>query len=138
MTACDSAARTTGDFPDPARDILQHFRLDGVLDLDVLRDRTGIRLLEEVIEAFVLDHLDLPPTGGDCTVDLGEVQLRNDLDIVGPVDCKDRTGDLGEDMEYCMPADTRPLNITNADNRLLANALRLRIEPVLSQWVSPM
>ena len=35
------------------------------------------------------------------------------------------------------PEGARPLNITNFDNRLLANAVRLRIEPILEEWVSP-
>ena len=39
---------------------------------------------------------------------------------------------------YCVPADTRPINITNCDNRLLANAARIRAEPLLEAWVSPM
>ena len=34
-------------------------------------------------------------------------------------------------------ADVRPINVVNCDNRLLANAMRLRIEPVLAEWVSP-
>ena len=32
---------------------------------------------------------------------------------------------------------TRPLNITNADNRIIANAIRLTIEPILQSWISP-
>jgi len=35
------------------------------------------------------------------------------------------------------PEGTRPLNIVNADNRLLANAVRIRIEPILAKWISP-
>ena len=38
----------------------------------------------------------------------------------------------------CKPEDTRPLNITNTSNRLLANAVRLRIEPILERWITPM
>lgn len=38
---------------------------------------------------------------------------------------------------YCTPSDTRPLNVTNSDNRLLASATRLRIEPILEKWISP-
>ena len=34
-------------------------------------------------------------------------------------------------------ADVRPINVVNCDNRLLANAVRLRIEPILAEWVSP-
>jgi hypothetical protein len=40
--------------------------------------------------------------------------------------------------DYCSPADTRPLNLVNCDNRLLANAARIRAEPLLEEWVSPM
>ena len=32
---------------------------------------------------------------------------------------------------FCAPEDTRPLNITSSDNRLLANAVRLRSRPIL-------
>ena len=39
--------------------------------------------------------------------------------------------------EYFAPGDTRPLSIVNTDNRILANAVRLALEPTLSSWVSP-
>ena len=32
---------------------------------------------------------------------------------------------------------TRPITVTNFDKRILASALRLRIEPILARWVSP-
>ena len=35
------------------------------------------------------------------------------------------------------PESTRPLSIVNTDNRLLANAARLRWERLLNPWVSP-
>ena len=35
-------------------------------------------------------------------------------------------------------ANTRPLNITNADNRILANAVRLKIEPIVGPEISQM
>ena len=35
------------------------------------------------------------------------------------------------------PGDTRPLNVVNCDNRILANAVRLRVEPLLAEWISP-
>ena len=38
---------------------------------------------------------------------------------------------------FCAPEDTRPLNITSSDNRLLANAVRFRIGPILEKWISP-
>jgi len=37
---------------------------------------------------------------------------------------------------YYHPKDTRPLSISNVDNRLLASAARLAWEPVLERWVS--
>ena len=40
--------------------------------------------------------------------------------------------------EYCTPEDTRPLNIANTDNRLLSNAVRMRLEPILDKLISPM
>jgi hypothetical protein len=51
---------------------------------------------------------------------------------------KKRTGidaDLGE---YYEAAATRPLSLVNTDNRLLANAARIRWEPVFNAWVSEM
>ncbi|MBM3946426.1 MAG: hypothetical protein FJ315_03360, partial [SAR202 cluster bacterium] len=35
------------------------------------------------------------------------------------------------------PCDVRPLSVVNTDNRLLANAVRLRVEPLLAQAVCP-
>ena len=35
-----------------------------------------------------------------------------------------------------LPKDTRPLNVSNVDNRLLASAARLAWEPILERWVS--
>ena len=40
--------------------------------------------------------------------------------------------------ESCIPVDTQPLNIANTDKRLLTNAVRLRLEPFLKKWTSPM
>ena len=34
------------------------------------------------------------------------------------------------------PGDTRPLNISNVDNRLLASAARIAWEPTLDDWIS--
>ena len=39
-------------------------------------------------------------------------------------------------MTYHLPQDVRPLSIVNTDNRLMANAVRLRIEPILARAVS--
>ena len=36
------------------------------------------------------------------------------------------------------PEQTRPLSIVNTDNRLVANAYRLLLEPILKDWVSEM
>lgn len=38
--------------------------------------------------------------------------------------------------EFHLPGDVRPLSIVNTDNRLIANALRLRIEPLAARGVS--
>ena len=35
------------------------------------------------------------------------------------------------------PESTRPLSIVNTDNRLIANAARLRWEQLLNPWISP-
>ena len=39
---------------------------------------------------------------------------------------------------YTLAGDLRPLSIVNTDNRLLASALRFRIEPLLEQALSEM
>ena len=36
----------------------------------------------------------------------------------------------------CEPGDVRPLSIVNTDNRLMANAVRLRVEPILEKVIS--
>ncbi|CAK0851772.1 unnamed protein product [Prorocentrum cordatum] len=38
--------------------------------------------------------------------------------------------------DYCLASATGPLTIGNADNRLVANAARLRWEPIFNEWVS--
>ena len=40
--------------------------------------------------------------------------------------------------DFYDPQNTRPLSLVNTDNRLIANALRLVIEPLANQWVSKM
>ena len=42
---------------------------------------------------------------------------------------KKPTGFTSEGIEIYEPANTRPLNVANTDNRLLCNAIRLAIEP---------
>ena len=49
---------------------------------------------------------------------------------------KKPSGTTAAGLDYFTPADVRPLNIVNCDNRLLANAVRMRLESVLSPWVS--
>jgi len=41
-----------------------------------------------------------------------------------------------EGVDFYEPANTRPLSIVNCDNRLMASAMRLRIEPILQTVVS--
>lgn len=43
-----------------------------------------------------------------------------------------------EGRDVYTPENTRPLNITNADNRLMATAVRLRIEPAMANNISHM
>ena len=38
--------------------------------------------------------------------------------------------------EYYEPGETRPISVTNFDNRIMANALRSRLEPIFDAWVS--
>ena len=40
--------------------------------------------------------------------------------------------------DYYTAADTRPLVIVNTDNRIIANAIRIHLEPIVAQWISPM
>ena len=34
------------------------------------------------------------------------------------------------------PSQTRPLSIVNTDNRIIANAFRFLLEPILNKWIS--
>jgi hypothetical protein len=43
-----------------------------------------------------------------------------------------------EGQRFFRPGEVRPLSIMNTDNRLMANAVRLRVEPLLDTLVSPM
>ena len=38
--------------------------------------------------------------------------------------------------EFYTPENTRPLSIVNTDNHLIANAYRMVLEPIASEWVS--
>ena len=40
--------------------------------------------------------------------------------------------------ELFLPSRTRPLSVVNTDNRLVANAYRFMLEPILNRWVSDM
>ena len=40
-------------------------------------------------------------------------------------------------IRYNEPGEVRPLSIVNTNNRLMANAVRLRVEPMLAQAISP-
>ena len=51
---------------------------------------------------------------------------------------KKPSGSDGEQGVYYKPGDTRPLNISNVDNRIIASAARLAWEPILEAWVSKM
>ena len=48
---------------------------------------------------------------------------------------KKPTGFTSEGIEIYEPANTRPLNVANTDNRLLCNAIRLAIEPKVSHRI---
>ncbi|CAK0869911.1 unnamed protein product, partial [Prorocentrum cordatum] len=47
-------------------------------------------------------------------------------------------GQLAGGGNFYEPADTHPLNIDNAENRILASAARLRVEPLLAEWITEM
>jgi hypothetical protein len=49
-----------------------------------------------------------------------------------------KAGHVLNGVAFHRPAEARPLSIVNTDNRLMANAFRLRVEPLLAQAVSPM
>jgi hypothetical protein len=40
--------------------------------------------------------------------------------------------------DFYTAADTRPLVIINTDNRIIANAMRILLEPIFDKWISPM
>ena len=47
-----------------------------------------------------------------------------------------KTPQQWEGGEFHRPQDTRPLSVVNTDNRLLANAARMRVEPMLAEAIS--
>ena len=47
---------------------------------------------------------------------------------------KKPTGHDNDNGTYFHPGDTRPLNVSNVDNRLLASAARIAWEPILEKW----
>ena len=49
---------------------------------------------------------------------------------------KKTTGTTCDGTPFAAPEDTRPISMVDTANRLLANAVRLRWEPVLGAWVS--
>ena len=51
---------------------------------------------------------------------------------------KTPTGQNAAVGDYHAPGDTRPLNIGNSENRILANAVRSRVEALLPEWISEM
>ena len=51
---------------------------------------------------------------------------------------KKPAGVLADGEVFYSPADVRPLSVVSCDNRILANAVRLKLEPIFGAWVSPM
>ena len=51
---------------------------------------------------------------------------------------KKPSGQLESGTQYYHLGATRPLNISNVDNRLLASAARMAWEPTLEKWISHM
>ena len=49
-----------------------------------------------------------------------------------------KTAHMLNGVGFHKPGEVRPLSIVNTDNRLMANAMRLRIEPLLAKAISPM
>ena len=76
--------------------------------------------------ALLLEH------GLDPTNELHK-QFNASLMVCLPKSAKKQT-EQGQDL--CTPSETRPITITNADNRVIASAFRLRWEPLLEPLVS--
>ena len=49
---------------------------------------------------------------------------------------KKSSGTTDDGVDIYAPGDVRPLNITNCDNRLLASAVRIAIEPTLAALIT--
>src|SRR5262249_55276025 len=80
---------------DPIPDGLEHLGRDGGLDPGVFARRARLAGLEEVVEAWELDRLDVPVAAGlEGLADLREVLLRRDLQVLLAVDRQDGTTDL--------------------------------------------
>ena len=96
----------------------------GPLGVDVLFEAAnGLMLeggIESMLEAFPIDA---------C----GNSQFNEALMIFIPKKCPQTF----QNIEYHEPSDVRPLSVVNTDNRLMANAVRMRIEPLLAQAISP-
>ena len=96
----------------------------GALAVDTLFD-AAVELSEEhgrdsLLEAFPLD------ANGDTAFNSASM-----------VFIPKKTAHEANGIRYHLPGEVRPLSLMNTDNRLMANAYRLRVEPLLDKIVSP-
>ena len=76
--------------------------------------------------AFAMAAADSSTPGAHHSFNLGSMVLLPKK----PADTDPLLGD------YFTASDTRPLVIVNTDNRIIANAMRFRLEPELAGWIS--
>ena len=95
--------------------------------------------------AFAVDTL------FDAAVELSEEHGHNSLLEAFPLDANGdtafnsasmvfipkKTAHEANGIRYHLPGEVRPLSLVNTDNRLMANAYRLRVEPLLDKIISP-
>ena len=96
----------------------------GALAVDTLFD-AAVELSEEhgrdsLLEAFPLD------ANGDTAFNSASM-----------VFIPKKTAHEANGIRYHLPGEVRPLSLVNTDNRLMANAYRLRVEPLLDKVISP-
>ena len=94
----------------------------------------GVDILFDVIQTLMRD--DALEILTDTFSKLPSEQARSFNESILCLLPKKPTGTDDSNGTYYHPGSTRPLNVSNVDNRLLASAARLAWEPVLEAWIS--
>ena len=93
----------------------------------------GIDILHDVAQTLTAE---VPPSEATLFFDGADPDMQFNASLLHflPKGQGEQEDGVGEIFEVdCV----RPLNVVNADNRLIANAARLRLEPIFDRWISP-